>query len=56
MPAPADAHHVALGLLAWFYASPAAEDLCYRAAIGRGSCRSLADVERAPAPTTAPGV
>jgi len=41
LPAPADARHVAVGLLAFFYASPAATDLCYRARIGRLSCRPL---------------
>lgn len=42
MPAPIEAGHVALGLLAYFYQSPEAADLCYRASIGRYRCRPLA--------------
>jgi hypothetical protein len=54
LPEPADAHTVALGLLAWFYASPAANDLCFRASIGRLTCRPLADSPEQP-PPLAPG-
>jgi hypothetical protein len=42
MPNPLLAKHVALALLARFYDSPAATDLCYRAQIGRQQCRPLA--------------
>jgi len=42
VPAPIDARHVALGLLAYFLQSPEAADLCYRASIGRYQCRPLA--------------
>jgi hypothetical protein len=35
------APHVAAGLLGFFYASPEATDLCYRARIGAMSCRPL---------------
>ena len=35
MPGIADASHVALALLAHFYASPGANDLCYEAQIGQ---------------------
>lgn len=49
LPAPADARHVAVGLLAFFYASPAATDLCYGARIGRLSCRPLSDSRARPA-------
>jgi hypothetical protein len=42
MPNPLAAKHVALALLAHFYDSPAATDLCYRAQIGRQQCRPLA--------------
>lgn len=42
MPNPLLAKHVALALLAHFYDSPAATDLCYRAQIGRQQCRPLA--------------
>ncbi len=48
-PPPADAHSVALGVVAWFFASPAANDLCYAATIQRGSCRPLATVSARPA-------
>ena len=41
MPNPLTAKHVALALLAHFYDSPAATDLCYRAQIGRQQCRPL---------------
>ena len=39
---PAQADHVALGLLAWFYRTSPANDLCYRADVGRHLCRSTA--------------
>ena len=41
LPAVADASHVAIGLAAFFYATPEANDLCYEAAIGRTRCRGL---------------
>lgn len=41
IPNPLVAKHVALALLAHFYDSPAATDLCYRAQIGRQQCRPL---------------
>jgi hypothetical protein len=44
------APHVAVGLLAHFYDSPVATDLCYRARIGRNGCRPLADAPRRPLP------
>lgn len=44
------APHVAIALLAHFYASPAATDLCYEAAIGRQGCRPLATSSRRPLP------
>jgi hypothetical protein len=39
---PERANHVAIGLLSFFYASSAATDLCYEAAIGKNTCRPLA--------------
>jgi len=48
-PAPAEAHAVALGFLAWFYASPEANDLCHGVAIRTGSCRPLAELAARPA-------
>ncbi len=44
------APHLAVGLLAFFYQSPEAADLCYGVAIGRNSCRPLALSREAPLP------
>ena len=41
LPNPLLARHVALALLAHFFDSPAATDLCYEAQIGRQQCRPL---------------
>ena len=41
-PRPHTARHVAVGLLAFYYSTPEAADLCYQRAIGKQSCRSLA--------------
>lgn len=41
LPRAYRARHVAVGLLAYFYASPEATDLCYKAAIGKNRCRPL---------------
>ena len=49
LPDPLEARHVAVGLLAWWCASPAAADLCHRASIGRQSCRPLSSVMERPA-------
>ncbi len=46
---PAQADHVALGLLAWFYRTSQANDLCYRAAVGRHLCRGTASLPDEPA-------
>ena len=48
LPSPAAARHVALALLAHFYDSPAATDLCYEAQIGRQQCRPLAAQRQRP--------
>lgn len=50
LPSVASAPHVALGLLAHFYDSSDATDLCYRARIGRNKCRPLAQNGRKPLP------
>ena len=55
MPAVAGAAHVALALLAHFYDSPAATDLCHRARIGRNQCRPLGTASRRPLPLAGPG-
>ncbi len=41
LPDPARAPHVALGLLAYFYQSSEANDLCYERAIERTTCRGV---------------
>jgi hypothetical protein len=46
---PVEARHVAVGLLAHFYGSPEAANLCYRAAINPYQCRPLATAGDKPA-------
>lgn len=48
LPSPPAARHVAIALLAHFYESPAATDLCYDARIGRQQCRPLAAQRQEP--------
>ncbi len=48
LPSPGQARHVAVGLMAYFYAGSEATDLCYRASIGRFKCRGLATLGREP--------
>jgi len=50
LPEISSAPHVALGLLAYYYSSPAAMDLCYDARIGRQTCRPLQTQSRKPLP------
>jgi hypothetical protein len=50
LPARPDGGHVATDLMAFYFNSPEADDLAYRAHIGRDSCRSLAGSEDRPAP------
>ena len=50
MPDPLDANHVALALIAWYFGTPEATDLCYRARIGRNECRPLVNAPRQPLP------
>jgi hypothetical protein len=50
LQSPAQARHVAMGLLAFFYRSPEATNLCYRAAIDSESCRELSAAGEKPAP------
>ncbi|MFQ5744010.1 MAG: hypothetical protein ACE5HV_10530 [Acidobacteriota bacterium] len=49
-PATARADHVAVGLMAYFYAGTEATDICYRAAIGKFTCRGLETAPDEPAP------
>jgi len=46
----ARANHLAVGLLAFFYALPEATDLCYRVRLGPNTCRPLAESARPPLP------
>ncbi len=50
VPAPLEARHVAIGLLAWWLGTPEANDLCHRAAIGRQTCRPLDASPQQPSP------
>lgn len=50
LPPPAAASHIAVALLAWFYGTPEATDLCYRARIGKTRCRPLAGAADRPVP------
>jgi hypothetical protein len=50
LPAPLEAGHVALGLLAWWCDSPGAHDLAYRARIAPNACRPLAASPEQPSP------
>ena len=49
------APHVAVALLAHFYASPEATDLCYESKIGKQTCRPLATSSRKPLPLARSG-
>jgi hypothetical protein len=48
LPAPLAARHIALAFLAWFYTTPTAHDLGYRARIVPLTCRPLHDVTGKP--------
>ena len=48
--APQNADHVALALIAHFFGSPVATDLCYGRAIRKELCRSIEGAEDEPAP------
>ncbi len=48
MPSVVDADHVAVALLAHFYESSSATDLCYQSRIGKQTCRPLAQQARKP--------
>ncbi|MDH4110384.1 MAG: hypothetical protein OEW35_19045 [Gammaproteobacteria bacterium] len=50
LPYAGAATHVAIGLIAWFYATPEANDLALRARIGRQGCRGLASGSAEPEP------
>ncbi len=50
LPAVGSASHVAVALLAFYYGSADAADLCYGGRIGRATCRPLAMNARKPLP------
>ena len=50
LPRVPEGKHIAADLMAFFFRGSDANDLCYRAAIGRDRCRGLADSQHAPAP------
>jgi hypothetical protein len=50
LPDPLQANHVAMALIAWYFATPEASDLCYNAQIGRQQCRPLVHSPRQPLP------
>jgi hypothetical protein len=54
LPDPLGASHVAVALAAWYFRSPEAADLCYRARIGRNQCRPLLNAPREPLPLAPP--
>jgi hypothetical protein len=50
LPARPTGGHIAADLMAFYFASSAANDLCYEARIGRGTCRTLTGSVERPAP------
>jgi hypothetical protein len=55
MPDVVGAPHVAIALLAFFYGSSQAADLCYESRIGRETCRPLSLASRKPLPIASRG-
>src|SRR5687767_10061774 len=49
IPTVLTASHVALALLSWFLSTSEANDLCYRARIGKEYCRPLGTISARPA-------
>jgi len=50
LPRTPGTSHIAADLMAFYFRSSDANDLCYRAAIGRDQCRSLSGSDLPPAP------
>ncbi len=48
LPRPEYAPHIAIAIMAWYFRSSDANDLCYSARIGRHECRGMAGVDRKP--------
>jgi hypothetical protein len=55
LPMTPDGRHVAADLMAFYFRSSDANDLCYGAAIGRDQCRELAGSDQPPAPLKGKG-
>ena len=55
LPTPAEAPHIAIGVVAFFYSTSEANDICYESAIGRWNCRGLDSGPRKPAAITKRG-
>jgi hypothetical protein len=55
LPARPDGGHIATDLMALYFSSIEANDLCYRAKIGRDTCRALSGSGDRPAPLVAGG-
>jgi hypothetical protein len=54
LPRSPDGRHVAADLMAFYFRSSDANDLCYRAAIGRDLCRGLKGSDNPPAALPSP--
>jgi hypothetical protein len=50
LPHATEARHIAVALVAYFYATSEANDLCHRAAVGANTPRSLEQAGERPAP------
>jgi len=50
LPRTPGSSHIVADLMAFYFRSSDANDLCYRAAIGRDKCRDLAGSDQPPAP------
>lgn len=55
LPGRPNGGHIATDLMAFFFGSTEANDLCYRAAIGKDTCRGLADSDQPPTPLEGSG-
>ncbi len=55
MPDPITANHVVVALVAFYFGSSEANDLCYNRAIGRNQCRPLVNSPREPLPLARKG-
>ena len=55
LPARPDGGHIATDLMGFFFESVEANDLCYRAHIGRDTCRGLAGSDDRPTPRATRG-